>query len=445
MQGGEMPRPIRRKPHRTAKLLAACVAIAMCSAPAQCRAQSTPPRQFDARRVAAAGVRVLEGRHVCLLTDMPSGPAVDELPAVFDAAVPEWATYFGLRETAVRGRWLAFLMQDRERFAALGLLPEDNPDFVNGYARGYELWLVEQPSDYYRRHLLLHEGTHAFMQTQLGGCGAGWYMEGVAELLGTHAWRDGRLKLGVMPASRDDIPMWGRTKLVRDAFTQKKAWPLEAVLEVDNSRTLTTEHYAWTWALATLLERHPRFQARFRALKDYAADPQFQQKFRAAFADQWSDLTVEWEALVAQLDYGYDVARMAMVHRSAKPIDAGPHSVTIAADRGWQSTGWLLKAGKSYRVAASGRYQIVHDGQPWPCEPGGVTIEYHDGKPLGALLGALRPVDGKRASFARPVTLGLAATIEPEYDAVLYVRVNDSGAKLKDNAGQLSLQLAPDQ
>src|SRR5687767_8851911 len=152
-----------------------------------CRAQNAPPRDINARRVAAAGIRILEGRHVRLLTDVPASAAVDELPRVFDAAVPEWAAYFELPPSQIRRRWLAFLFQDRERFRALGLLPGDNPEFVNGYARGYELWLLEQPSDYYRRHLLLHEGTHALMQTQLGGAGPGWYMEGMAELLGTHS------------------------------------------------------------------------------------------------------------------------------------------------------------------------------------------------------------------------------------------------------------------
>ena len=49
---------------------------------------------------------------------------------------------------------------------------------------GAELWLHDQPTAYYRRHLLLHEGTHVFMASFLGGCGPGWYMEGTAELFG---------------------------------------------------------------------------------------------------------------------------------------------------------------------------------------------------------------------------------------------------------------------
>ena len=426
------------------------------SAPASHAQSPNGPRAIDARRMAAAGVRVLEGRYVRVLTDLPSSAAVDELPALFDAAVPKWAAYFGMKESEVRGRWTAFVVQDRERFAALGLMPKERPEFPNGFARDYEFWLVEQPSDYYRRHLFLHEGTHAFMQSQLGGAGAGWYKEGMAELLGTHSWRDGQLELGVFPATKEDVPMWGRIKLVRDAFDAGKAWPLEAVLAIDKGRSMTTEHYAWTWALAALLDGHPQFRERFRGLKEHVANEAFNDRFREAFAKDWEDLRVEWEAFVAETDYGYDIPRLAMTHGSATAVGAQPRSVKVAADRGWQSTGWLLRRGEAYQVTAQGRIQIADDGKPWPCEPGGVTIEYHRGRPLGALLGSLRLVakgDAKDdPSFGQPMMIGLGATVRPTRDAVLYLRVNDSPAKLADNRGEIvvkiereSHQLAPGQ
>ena len=93
------------------------------------------------------------------------------------------------------------------------------------------LWLYEQPSDYYRRHLLLHEGTHGFMNTVLGGCGPLWYMEGIAEYLATHRWKDGRLTLGYMPRSRDEVPQWGRIRLIQDAVAEGRAPALKKVIE----------------------------------------------------------------------------------------------------------------------------------------------------------------------------------------------------------------------
>ncbi|HEX6963709.1 MAG TPA: hypothetical protein VF175_17715 [Lacipirellula sp.] len=433
-------RPARRSGYTLSTLILFLV-IAR-SAPL-CRAQTTPPRDFNPRQLTAAGIRILEGRHVQLLTDLPRSPAVDELPQVFDAAIPQWAEYFEVDRNAVRGRWLAFLIKDREKFAALNLLPSENPNFINGYARGYELWLMEQPSDYYRRHLLLHEGTHAFMQTQLGGAGPGWYMEGTAELLGTHAWRNNRLHLRDLPATREAVPMWGRIKLIRDAVEKQQAWPLNAVLEVNNRRPLDTDVYAWTWALATLLDKHPRFTERFRALKEHVADERFNDRFREAFADDWSDLVVEWDVFVRTLDYGYDVERMATIHKPAEPIEGRSARTTIAADRGWQSTGWLLRAGREYRITASSRFQIAEDAQPWPSEPAGVTIEYHEGRPLGQLLGSLRTTGRSAGSFGEPIPIGLAATVKPEADAILYLRVNDSPARLGDNDGDVAVRIEP--
>ena len=61
-------------------------------------------------------------------------------------------------------------------------------------------------------------------------------------------------------------------------------------------------------------------------------------------------------------------------------------TVSVAADRGWQSSGVRVDAGKSYRLRAAGRYQVADRPQPWPCEPGGVSIRYYRGRPLGILL-----------------------------------------------------------
>jgi hypothetical protein len=410
------------------------------------------PRDIDARRLSAAGVRALEGRYVRVLTDLPSSTAVDELPALFDAAVPKWAAYFGMKEGDVRGRWLAFVVHDRERFAALGLMPEEKPDFPNGFARDYEFWLVEQPSDYYRRHLFLHEGTHAFMQSQLGGAGAPWYMEGIAEFLGTHIWRDGRLELGVMPASRDDFPMWGRIKIIRDAALADKVWSLEQILAIDNRRGLSTEYYAWTWALAIMLEKHPKFQEPFHGLREHIINKSeteitFNDFFKLSYHHVWGLLHNEWLAFTAELDYGYDIPRMAIEFVGAEALHRGDlNTAFIDANRGWQTTDWLLHAGKNYRITARGSYQIARDEKPWMSEPGGVTIEYHNGRPLGALLGALdRAPKGQtpNPSFARPMSIGLEATLRPEHDAVLFLRVNESGANMDDNAGQLEVRLEP--
>lgn len=236
--------------------------------------------------------------------------------------------------------------------------------------------------------------------------------------------------------------MWGRVKIIRDAVAAGRPWPIDAVLEVDNRRQLDTENYAWTWALTAMLDGTPKFRDRFRGMQKLVADPEFNAKLRQVYARDWVHVLAEWESFVSQLDYGYDIERMSLATNADRK---GPLATTIAADRGWQSSGWPLKKGQSYRIEAKGKYQIANDGAPWPSEPNGVTIEYHDGRPLGALLGAIwsREPNATEPSFAKPMVIGVGATIRPDRDGMLFLRVNDSPAKLGDNAGSVEVRLQP--
>ena len=413
----------------------------------------------DDAQIRSAGIRQLTSRHLVLYTDVPADAEVDRLPAQFDAAVPQWAEYFGVDRAKTAG-WQAraFLIRERRRFDALGLMPPGNDQFVNGISMGSDLWLFDQPTPYYRRHLLLHEGTHAFMVRFLGGCGPGWYMEGTAELMATHRLDSvGKPVLRSMPRNRKEVPMLGRIKLVRDAFVDGRALGLPAVMRIDNRKQLGNEAYAWCWAACKFLDSHPRYAARFRELQGHVLDREFNEVFRSEYAADWPNVLAEWDAFVATLDHGYDFERMAIDFRPGQPLRGRESKSTIVADRGWQSLGVELEAGRTYRITASGRYQIAEEKTgsgttPWPCEPGGVTLEYHDGRPLGMLLGAIvTPVGSNskeaaavpplatQSSFAAPVSIGLGCTIKPAATGTLYVRVNDRAAHLDDNRGTLTV------
>ncbi len=425
-------------------LLLSALSFTTVSSHAQSPADWPPPRNVDPARSVSVGIRQITGKHLKLWTDVPSSAAVDELPQVFDAAVEQWAQYFGVRPgLTVDWQVQAFLIRERSKFEALGLLPVGHHDFLNGYALGNELWLDEQPSEYYLRHLLLHEGTHSFMLAFLGSAGPGWYMEGVAELMGTHRWAEDELELNIFPANRDEVPQWGRIKLIREANAAGSALSLGQVLSIDNRQALTTDAYAWTWALCKFLDSHPDYGKQFRKLSRLVQRPDFNSRFRKLFHQEWDDLNVEWPAFVAALDYGYDTERMAMEHSTASTVE-DTASTTIQTDQGWQALPWLLKGGHQYQITASGRYRIANDGQPWPCESGGVTIRYHEGEPLGILLGVLRPVKTRRdgsTDFAHPLVIGVEKTINVPFDAVLYLRVNDSPAELSDNGGTIRVKI----
>jgi len=412
---------------------------------------STPaPVVIDAERVRAAGIRSIAGRRLTLYTDVPSSPEVDELPALFEAALPQWAAYFGVEKT-LPADWHVdgFLMRDGEKFAEAGLIPAHLPQFKHGFAIGPNVWLFEQPVTYYRRHLLLHEGTHAFMHTQFGNCGPPWYMEGMAEIFGTHAIADGKLLTRYIPRNRDEVPQLGRVKLVHDAIAGGRRLTLAEIMNYGTQAHLENEPYAWCWALCAWLDGHPRYQGRFRRMQKYVDQPtRFNDEFKKLFLADMATMAREWSVFADGLEYAVDIPRTVIDFRPGRPLAPSGASVTVAADRGWQSSGVRLEAGKTYNLTATGRYQIARSTdksgtvKPWPCEPGGVTIRYYHGKPLGILLASVEPDHlpvGTPPPMLTPEVVGLGATLAPTRTGTLYFRVNDSYGELGDNGGSLTV------
>jgi len=401
--------------------------------------------EVDEARAAAAGIRKVAGKRLTLYTDLAPDEEVDVLPEVFAQAFPQWCEYFGV-DPADHPDWTTtgFLMKDKDAFRRAGLMPDELPPFQHGFSWDYTLWVYEQPSAYYRRHLLVHEGTHSFMNTVLGGCGPPWYMEGMAELLGTHRWHDGRLTLNYMPASREEVPMWGRIKIIKDDFAAHRAKTFQGVLEYGPQAHLRTEPYGWCWAAAALLDRHPRYRERFRQLPRLVRNPDFPNRFRRLIGHDWDALAEEWQVFIADLEYGYDVARTAIDFTPGQPLAQPGASVRVAAAAGWQNSGLRLEAGATYRIRASGRYQVADQPQIWWCEPGGVSIRYYKGRPLGMLLAAVRaepPRPGEPSALIRPIPVGLGTTLTPAHSGTLFLRVNDSAAELDDNAGTLAVHI----
>ncbi len=405
--------------------------------------------EINHERVAAMGIRKLSGRHLELYTDLPASPAVDELPQVFDLAVPQWCDYFDV-DPAVAASWrmVGYLMNDKTKFERAGLLPADLPPFLNGFQRAAELWWYQQPSDYYQRLLLLHEGTHGFMQWALGGAGPPWYMEGVAELLGTHTWEDGKLQLNQFPQSKAASPHWGRIKVIKTDTAAGQGKSLEEIMRYDATAHLRVEPYAWCWAAAAFFDGNPACRPAFRRMQKQARNKTFafSNAFQNSLSDEWLHITRQWHVFVLNMEYGFDVAREAIERKPAVALPAAGADVTLAADRGWQSSGYLLEAGHTYQIEAGGRYQVGNEPRPWWCEPNGITLRYYRGAPLGILLGSV--VDettppGSSSVLTRPDVLGTRVEAPVERSGTLYLRINDSPAELADNAGQFTVRITP--
>jgi hypothetical protein len=409
-----------------------------------------PPPEVDPARAQAAGLRILEGTHLRLITDLPSSPEIDGLPALFDEATPLWAKYLSVPPESYAGwKVQAYLMDREEPFRALDLYGGQVSDIRHGYQRGLEFWCRRQEElGYYQRHLFLHEGVHAFMSYCLGGIGPPWYGEGMAELLATHRLENGKLALPVMPRSREEVPLWGRTKVLRDAWAAGTAKMPEEILSFGGTAHRETEAYAWSWALCLFLSEHPESKEVFAGMSAHAGDfaGDFTDRLREELKEEWPTLDEDWTLLAAEMDYGYDVAANVPVRREATPLDAS-RTIELATDVGWQSTGALLTAGRTYKLVSQGAASVSVGETQIDFDAAGVTLWYFSGRPYGevqyAIVDESEPLAGSASPLLRPRTVGESATVAPEGGGTLYLRSNLPSSLRKQAQGALTVELSP--
>jgi hypothetical protein len=403
--------------------------------------------KIDEEAVVAAGIRKISGRHVTIYTDLPAAGEIDELPRVFDAAVPLWCDYFAVpREKVSDWKLVASIMKDQSRFVKARLYPRSLPDFANGYNVGSQIWVYDQLSGYYRRHLLLHEGTHAFMLRFLGGAGPPWHMEGVAELMATHRWQNNELELAVMPQRKEEVPYWGRIKIIKDDVAADRGLSLVEVMKYDAKAHLKVEAYGWCWAAAWFFSHHPLTTAAFADLKTVSRDRslEFSKRFYERLKPDWSAIAEDWQIYTGECDYGYDVARSSVERKPVAELPAEGATFILAVDRGWQSTGFRLSAGKKYQIKGSGRYTVRSSPQKWLCESGGITLHYYRRQPLGVLQAGVSENDQlttEKTPLLSPQPIGLSADLAPAGAGTLFLKINEASSGLSDNVGSLKVEI----
>jgi len=404
-----------------------------------------------------AGLRVLEGAHLALVTDRPlrEGDGVEELPAVFDAAFAGWCGHYGLDPASLHDwRACGCLVVDRERFRAAGLLPDGIPDFVNGFCAGNRFWLVDQSNPAYRRHLLLHEGVHAFTLTVRSLATPVWYTEGIAEFLATHRLEPGpdgsaRLVLAPIPRQAADVEQLGRIERIREARATGRAPALADVFATPVGAHQDIGAYAASWAAVALLAGHPVHAEPFRALERGPLDASFSARLQAA--PGWDDARAarDFDAFTDEIDYGYDFSRSAIDWAAGAPLRAAA-TVQVAAGRGWQNSGLAVARGARCAVAASGRVGLgrvvdaAGTATPLESEPDGITLRWYRGRPAGRLLVAqwiAAPAEG-RPRF-EVLGAGAAAELVARADGPLFLKVNEPPGALADDTGGFTVVVRP--
>jgi hypothetical protein len=424
-------------------------AVVIAAPVAAADAIAIDPLVAAARR---AGLRVLESERLVLVTDRPprEGDGVEQLPAVFDAAFAAWCRHYDIDPASLPDwRALGCLVVDRERFRAAGLLPDTIPEFANGFCDRNHFWLADQSNPAYRRHLLLHEGVHAFTLTARSLATPVWYNEGIAEYLATHRLdRDGdtmRFVATPVPDRADDVEQLGRIETLRELRATGKAPALADVLAAPVGVHHAIADYASSWAAVVLFARHPAYAPNFATIERGPLGPDVGARLAAMPGYDAARAARDFDAFTADVDYGYDFNRSAIDWSPGRPL-AAPARVTVAADRGWQNTGLALARGEAVTLAATGRCSLGTSGTtPLETEADGISLDWYRGRPLGRLLAAQwveAPSDDGRPRFV-VFGEGRAATLTAAADGPLYLMLNGPPGTLARRAGSLTVELAP--
>ncbi len=394
-----------------------------------------------------------ESKHLVLFTDIDPEQAKG-LPAFFDQAYDALVEYFGPPPPAKDGseyQLTGYLMQVRERFRQAGMLPKE-AEFQHGKNAGYEFWMDDQEFDYYRRHLLVHEGTHCFMMAREEKSGQSlplWYLEGTAELFGTHSIDEkGKATFRAMPDKLERFLGFERIEMVRKAIDTGRFRSVRGVIELTNDEFTRDRAgpYAWSWAFCKFLDTHPRYQKRFRELGQHLVGDEFGELMQESFAPDKDVLWAEWEQFARTLEYRYDIPRSAIAFEKGTPLIVGEtRELPIRADIGWQSSKIWLEADTDYEISATGKVVLQKALKQSDSEAEGISIYYASGRPIGRLLGAIQatepPDEQGRGSLRDVLDLGKSRTIRPTIAGTLYLRVNESWGDLADNTGSFQVRV----
>ncbi|MEM9588162.1 MAG: hypothetical protein AAGA03_12845 [Planctomycetota bacterium] len=404
---------------------------------------------MTAQPVAQAQLPV-EGKWIRLQHQSLTDDEAKTLVASFDAAVPQWLEYWDIDQQSIQDwKIQAWVIDDVATARRRGIVPVDLPEFRYGYASGKRIWVVRQPSEYYTRHLLLHEGVHALMFRSFGGAGPSWFMEGTAELLSLHQGQEESTRVNRLPRDADDTPYWGRLTMLSDRRQTDQSPSLAGVMRLPQVLRGDVESFGWSWAAVLLLDTYPAYHLALdnAAKRGREAASVFNRRLYEDLRQEWPIVQARWALLCDRLDYGFDPGREQVQLSTQDPRWNGQQiSAEVVADRGWQSCGVWFPAGATLRLQASGDCVLADTTRPWRSEPQGITIHYHKGRPLGELLACVLPLrSDKSAAMRQPIRaipVGRKANVSVPENSWLLMCINDPVGQLDDNSGSYQVKMS---
>jgi len=408
-----------------------------------------PDPQLNSKRLADAGIHVLESERLILLTDRDP-ESVREIPVLADALYRVLEQQCGVLRPEPSGtkfRAIGCLMSEMERFQAAGLVPNAVLDMRHGEQTGYRFWARDQQTNYYRRHLVLHEFVHAYMTTDTvqGDVPSRWFLEGAAEFFATHSASTESPEFGVIPTSFEGFEDWGRISTIRrrrhdrpsEEINFQELPSLNDVFNEETGQGGEEGNYSWWWAIAWMLSEHPEYSASWNRLCQCRGTAEFEHEMSEIMTTHGTRLRTDWLLFVESLSETFDKARSFPVHH---PVATSSQTeISLSAERGWQDTGWEMMPGESVSLTCSGQCVLNETTGPWIAEPNGITLEYNQGCPIGEVVAVLVTSEGKKVS--RRIKVGLNAQITATQPSRLWLQINDDAGSRSNNSGKYIVRI----
>lgn len=230
-----------------------------------------------------------------------------------------------------------------------------------------------------------HEAVHAYCHQTFGRAGPTWYSEGMAEM--GHCWREGESRVHCLP-------------IVVKYLRSVEPKPLRAIVNGREQTGDSWQNYAWRWALCHLLANNPNYFDRFRPLGLGILADQPDATFERVYGSMSQEIAFEYLFFLQHFDLGYEVTLTAWDWKTKfRRATSVPVTCTIEANRGWQASRLLVKAGEEFEVSAEGSWSLSPDGPELT--------------PFGVELLDQKPVPEKSATAKKPTATKRNSKTEP--------------------------------
>ncbi|MDO5552643.1 MAG: hypothetical protein Q4G68_02665 [Planctomycetia bacterium] len=402
-----------------------------------------PLAALQPERRDATKVRILTDRHVTIYTDLPSTPATDELPHVFELALTQILDYFKLTPADYE-TWKieVLLVRDSNLFSnwgALSGLPGPTPGFSNGS----RIWVFDQQFDYYNRLLLIHELVHAVMNRSFGALEPRWFAEGIAESLALHHWDGTKLELGQKPSRLYQTPGFARLDTLNRLRYDDALPDLATVFALTPDDFRGTKAYAIAWSFVLFLTQHERYKDLAARMPYFMMAPNPTGQFLRLVEEANLPLAADWSDFILNFTEDYDFEKAQVDYTPGTLLAVGDsRTISVSPQTGWVNSGLILESGGEYQLKPQGSFELYDPRKMVPCDANGITKTWHAGRPTGMMLFCLGNGSPASSDYWRDTEpLRRTKRLTPAQTGSLFLRLNVPCFDLAKNRGSIDVEV----